>query len=874
VFSDGTNLASTRCVAKRVLPLSRLEGRWTVGSGLSATEVAARLVQYGPNDIVEQATHPWWGLARDTAKDPMIWFFGGTSVLYAATGQVVEAVTLLIAIGPLVMMDVFLHRRTQASTAGLKSRLAERSTVIREGTAAVISSIGIVPGDLVVVGSGEAFPADGIIVGGTNLQADESSLTGESSAVRKHLLSAPPPDGDERPIADEFWGLAGTRLLTGRASLLVAYTGPETIYGDICRSARSSSFANTPLQQAVRRLVSVLVAAALIACVILVAARLAQGHGWVDAVVSAVTLATAALPEEFPVILAFFLGVGVYRLAKKRALVRRAVSVENIGRVTTICSDKTGTMTEGALRLVHAFPSPGVTAAQLVVLASQASRRDHADPMDAAIIEKSDRDYAGATSLERLATFPFTETRKRETAIVRDAEGRRLAVTKGAVEVVLGMTYESASAQRRWMEQVAALAECGRKVIACASAPLREIDPPDLEPTTGYDIAGLLAFEDPVRPGVADAVAECRRAGIHTIMVTGDHPVTAAAVAKDIGLGGGAPTIISGDELEAAVARADCAGLGSVDVIARASPAQKLTLVRSLQRAGEIVAVTGDGVNDVPALQSADIGIAMGERGTRSAREVASIVLLEDNFATIVHAIAEGRQLFRNLQLSFEYVLLIHIPLVLTAALIPLLGYPLLYLPLHIIWLEMLIHPTALLAFQDVPADDGLRRQPPRTVARFFTRGEWIAVGTVGLMLTLAVAAGYLRAAASLEAPHGRAMAMAILALSSGGMTAALSRLRTTVSRVVVTSTVALSVLLIQTPALAAHIDVVPLHLDDWVLVALAASGAAAGAAIAARVGVTTSPRERLPRPVQHVAHHRPPRSSGGGVLTEDPVRK
>ena len=254
--------------------------------------------------------------------------------------------------------------------------------------------------------------------------------------------------------------------------------------------------------------------------------------------------------------------------------------------------------------------------------------------------------------------------------------------------------------------------------------------------------------------------------------------------------------------MQATIDEGDGETLRHVHVIARAAPAQKLALVRALQALGEIVAVTGDGVNDVPALQAADIGIAMGERGTRSAREVASIVLLDDNFRTIVQAIAEGRQLFRNLQLSFQYVLMIHIPLVITAALVPLAGYPLLYLPTHIVWLEMLIHPTALLVFQGLPSPDGFGPVDGRRAVRFFSRLEWLLIGVVGGLVTILVTGGYFRSFATGHVDHGRAMALAVLTLSSATLTAALSRFRTTMSRVIVATTIALSLVLTQVQAL------------------------------------------------------------------------
>ena len=751
----------------------------------------------------------------------MIWFFAGTSAMYGLVGQLAEAATLLAAIVPLVLMDVFLHRRTQASTEGLKSRLASRATVVRDGAPMEVAARDVVPGDLATVMTGEMFPADGIVLTGADVQVDESSLTGESYPVRKRPVTAPTHAADVPRVGHEQWVFAGTRLLTGRASLLVAYTGSESIYGEIVRSARGTAQSRTPLQQAIQGLVVALSIAALVLCAILIVVRLRQGHGWLDATISAVTLATAALPEEFPVVFAFFLGVGVYRLARSGALVRRAVSVENVGRVSCICSDKTGTITEGNLRLAHLVPVESTDSARLLAVAAAASRRESGDPLDTAIFVRVDREALPASAIgERVATFPFTEDRKRETAIERDEHGQILACTKGAAEIVLSLVSLSPADRQRWADQVSALAESGHKVIACAWQPL-DGKWTGAEPASDFRLAGLLAFEDPVRDGVEGAVAACQAAGIRIIIVTGDHPVTAHAIAREIGLGGATAEVLSGEEMQAVIDGGESATLRHVHVIARAAPAQKLALVRALQAGGEIVAVTGDGVNDVPALQAADIGIAMGERGTRSAREVASIVLLDDNFRTIVQAIAEGRQLFRNLQLSFQYILMIHIPLVITAALIPLAGYPLLYLPTHIVWLEMLIHPTALLVFQGLPSPDGFGSVDRRRAVQFFSRLEWFLIGVVGVLMTILVTAGYLRSFETGDVDHGRAMALGVLTLSSATLTAALSRLRTTASRVIVTGTIGLSLVLTQVPSLASALHLEPLHIDDWAIAAI-----------------------------------------------------
>lgn len=560
-------------------------------------------------------------------------------------------------------------------------------------------------------------------------------------------------------------------------------------------------------------LVQVLLFAAAVICVVLAWARLRQGYGLLDAALSAVTLAVAALPEEFPVVLTFFLGVGVYRLARRQALVRRAVVVENIGRVSCICTDKTGTITEGRLRLAHHYTADSLTGERLLQLAAIASRRETGDLLDVAILDAAPP-VPGVT----VATFPFTEDRKRESGIVRDGESL-LAAVKGAPEVVLAMCELDAAQTARWSEQTRALAGSGHKVIAVGWLALGREPWFGGEPDRGFHLAGLLAFEDPVRADVPEALRTCRAAGIRVIMVTGDHPATAAAVAREIGLGADVPRVIDGAEMEARLAGADGTGLRDVDVIARAVPTQKLGLVRALQRQGEIVAVTGDGVNDVPALQAADIGIAMGERGTRSAREVAAIVLLDDNFRSIVRAIAEGRQLFRNLQRSFQYLLMIHIPLVITAAAIPLSGYPLLYLPVHIVWLELVIHPTALLVFQDLPPDDRLAVRRHAQDLRFFDRTQWLVNLLTGAVITTVVMWSFVRSlGAGYDVGHARAMALVALTVASAGITAALSGLRGRASRLLVTLTLLSSLILVQVPWLAAVLHLRPLHLDDWLI--------------------------------------------------------
>lgn len=801
---------------RRSLPDQRLDGVYRVPSGLSAADVAARRGRYGENAVLEAQPNRWLGLAADTARDPMVWFLVATAFLFAWLGDVIEATVLGLAILPLVGMDALLHWRTQASTEGLRQRLSSRATVIREHAEADVATTELVPGDLVVLRAGDWAPADGLIEDAETLQADQSSLTGEAMPIEKRALAAAQEPLKDVPIDETHWLFAGVRVLTGHARVRIVFTGADTIYGQIVRSVHLERRDTTPIQRAIGRLVSILLGVALAACAALALTRLAQGHGLVNALLSAVTLGVAALPEEFPVVFTFFLGVGVFRLAQRRALVRRAVAVENIGRVTCICSDKTGTLTEGRLSLEHVLPAPGVTRDALMNAALRASRRESADPMDLAILESQ----AGNIATPNVATFPFTEDRRREASVARDAEGL-IASVKGAPETVLAMTSLGREEAEVWLERTRELALTARKVIACAQLRLEQWD--GIEPQRGFQFSGLLAFEDPLRRGAREAVADARAAGIRIIMVTGDHAATARAIAEALALGDGAPVVIEGAAMTAALDSGDKARIGAIDVVARATPAQKLALVERLRASGEIVAVTGDGVNDAPALRAADIGVAMGQRGAQTSRDVASIVLLDDSFDTIVHAIAEGRQLFRNLRMAFAYLLMLHGPLVATAAIVPFMGEPLLYLPAHIVWLELIFHPTALLVFQELPADGG-RRIGARASATFFNRAEWAAIGGVAVVTALAVFGFYQHALnAGLGAVYARSAALAVLVFSSASISAALSRLKTPTAIVVSGATIVSVFALMEIPAIAALLHLAPLAPLDLVWAALLA---------------------------------------------------
>lgn len=722
-------------------------------TGLSESEVSAFRERFGNNLIAEHSPRSRVESIQDAAGDPMLWFLLLTSGLFGLLGQYTDAVVLLLAIAPLLGMDFYLHHRTQASIEGLSSVLAGSATVVRRGVQERIPADEVVAGDLAIISAGETFPADGVILSGTDLQAEESSLTGEAFPVTKHAYSE-----SEVPLEDA-WAFAGTRLLTGTAKVRVLLVGNDTTYSEIVRSVLEGPQERTPLQEAVGHLVKILLVAALTICLLLAGVRLWQGFGWADAFLSAAALAVAAIPEEFPVVLTFALGVGVYRLARRKALVRRAVAVENIGRASAICSDKTGTITEGRLAFSEAVPAQDVGEEWLLTVAGLAARHDSHDPLDRAVLQRSPLAQTGWT---RLGLFPFTEGRKRETAIWAQSDKRTLVAVKGAPETILDICEMGPEERDRWLETVRVLSAQAKKVIGCGWLASEKMV--QSEPISGLRFAGLITLTDPIRSGVREAMGKARLAGIQVVMVTGDHLDTAAAIAREAGISD-RPSPISGNDLEAALAKMEDEDLRQLSVVARANPAQKVLVVQALQRSGRIVAVTGDGVNDAPALRAADVGIAMGLRGTRSAREVAQIVLMDDNFSTIIATVAEGRQLFHNLRMSFAFLLMVHIPLVATAAIIPLLGFPLLYLPIHIVWLELLIHPAAILGFQK--AADGTLAAAIPNPRGFFLRMEWITIISTGLGVVAVVLFIFITAIQAGESPeHSRSMALVTFIVS------------------------------------------------------------------------------------------------------------
>ncbi|WP_291516016.1 cation-transporting P-type ATPase [Bdellovibrio sp. ArHS] len=801
---------------KKIISFENLQGIVLGQEGLSLASVIAQQKKFGRNEIVEDFAQPWWAILIETLKDPMVALLAVAGSMFLFLDNYSEAITLYVAILPLLAMNLYLHHRTQASTRVLKAQINRSVWVWREGRKIEIDSLDLVPGDRVLLKTGDYLAADGFFESTDKLLVDESILTGESLPLKKDFLHQGPPANLLTPVSvpSEALGFAGTRVVRGDGVLRVLAIGPKTEYGTILQTLSDVPQQKTALQIDIARLVKTLTFAGFVCCLLLAAVRLYQGKGWLDAILSAAILAVAAMPEEFPIVFSFFLGVGVYRLAKENALVRRAVTVENIGQVECICTDKTGTITLGELQVVNVKNASGISKDLLLEGALMASEEFPTDPVDIAI----SRFANSVSSLTKLCSFPFTELRKKESAIYQRASGEVVCAVKGAPEIIFDLCAMPEEERKHWKQVVLDWSGNGEKVLAFAQRALGGKENTQTEPSSGFTFGGLLGFSDPLRPEVRGAMEYCRQHGIKVIMLTGDHPQTAAAIATQAGMVENTPRVLSMEETDLYKTKEDIQSrifeIAQYNVIARCNPLQKVWIVEALKTQGKVVAVTGDGVNDVPALQRADIGIAMGKRGARAAREVSAIILADDNFATIVKAIREGKQLLKNLNVSFEYLLFMQIPLVLGAAIIPLVGYPLLFLPVHLVWMELILHPTSLLAFQLPVAGDGNKS----TLGDFFNRKKLFLISFDGLLILLIMIASFRFGIGEEKgAGHARANALVILCLASVVFVLRKTFLGTKASAWIFILTLFSTVILVQIPWLSQQLSLQPLDFFDWV---------------------------------------------------------
>lgn len=671
-------------------------------TGLSSAEAKTRLATYGRNRIAAPKLRSIFVIVFGTLKEPTFLFMVSAAALYLIVGSLEEGAFLVVAACVSMGLVVFQDARSENALNALRDLAAPHAHVVRNGQTVSVPAEELVPGDLLVPSPGERFPADARLITEHLISVDESVLTGESVPVTKQW-------GRDESL------YAGTLILGGVGLARVTLTGSQTRIGGIGKALTGNS-ERTPLQVATGRLVVWLSLVAACVCVIIVLAYGVLRGDWVAGGQAGLTAAIALLPEEFPLVLAVFLAMGSQRLARHHVLVRRAAVVETLGAITLLCVDKTGTLTENKMQVGEIWHVAGIDDADILETGRMASASHPIDPMDKAILAAYEAgNLSKRAGLAATPTRSFPVTAGRLAFIQSWLSSNKMAwAAKGAPEFVLALCAIDPLITAEIESKLTNMAERGMRVLAFASA--RGVDPEVSDASKiAFQFEGLIGFVDPLRSDAPAALVEARRAGIDVAMITGDFPQTALAIAREASLTT-APGVLTGTEIEALSPEALKKRLADVRVFARISPEAKLKLIMAFQALGHVVAMTGDGINDAPALETAHVGIAMGGRGTDVAREAADLVLLDDSFGSIVSGVRLGRRIFANLRKALGYVLAIHVPIAGLALLPILLGMPPLLYPMHIVLLELIIDPVSSLVFEAEPSEKAAMARPPRAL--------------------------------------------------------------------------------------------------------------------------------------------------------------
>ena len=753
-------------------------------TGLSDAEAELRLQTHGPNELRRTGQRTIARIVADVLREPMLAMLLGAGAIYLALGDRGEALILIAFAGLSILITIIQETRTERALEALRDLTSPRALVIRDGVRKRIAGREVVPDDLIVLAEGDRVPADGRIVRGDGLMLDESLLTGESVPVRKTARDPAAPVAAARPGGDDLpFVYSGSLVVRGSGLCVVTATGPASEIGQIGRVLATLETEAPRLRIQTRRLVVGFAAAGLAASALVVLLYGLLRGSWLEAALAGIALGMSMLPEEFPVVLTIFMAMGAMRMSRSRVLTRRAAAIETLGAATTLCTDKTGTLTQNRMRIAQLWLpdgrsfDPDAQAAELLaedfhLLAEcgiLASAQQPVDPMETAFHELGDalapatvraRQDAGWTLDRHYPLDPALLAMSHAWSNPGGAEERVIA-TKGAPEAIADLCHLPDSERARLKAAVDTMAEQGLRVLGVADARWPAADLPPSQHDFAFTFRGLVGLADPLRASVPEAVRQCRAAGIRIVMITGDYPQTARAIARAAGID--ADDVLTGEELAALSDDALRQRIGTIGVCARIMPEQKLRLVEALKQAGEIVAMTGDGVNDAPSLKAAHIGVAMGGRGTDVAREASAIVLLDDDFGSIVKAVRMGRRIYDNLRKAMGFIVAVHIPIA-GLALLPLLtGMPLLLGPIHIALLEMIIDPVCSLVFEAEEDERDVMARPPRAPdTPLFSRSlvGWSAVqGGIALALTgglawllwqSGIAAEQLRAAAFL----------------------------------------------------------------------------------------------------------------------------
>ncbi|OUC11981.1 MAG: ATPase [Alkalinema sp. CACIAM 70d] len=727
--------------------------------GLSRQEVLDRLQQDGHNELPATQQRNFLTIALEIFQEPIFLLLIACGAIYLFLGDAQEASILLGFVFLIIGINLYQEQKTEQSLEALRDLSSPRALVIRDGEHHRIAGREVVRGDLVVLAEGDRIPADAVLLWSTHLTVDESLLTGESVPVRKrtmrsdgdlpHLAATLRPGGDDLPCV-----YSGTLVVQGQGIAQVVATGIHTEMGKIGKALQTLEPEATVLQKETRQIVGKLTILALAICVAVVVIYGLTRTDWLNGFLAGLALAMAILPNEIPVVLAIFLALGAWRFSQQQVLTRRIPVVETLGSTTVLCVDKTGTLTLNQMAIKQLFvydqgnpylydvtlhdrePLPE-TVHLLIEFGILASRKDPFDPMEKALQQMGQNYLAKTEHLHLdwhlLYEYPLSIDLLAMSCVWEDATGELTVAAKGAPEAIADLCHFSPQQQQELEQPIQAMAKEGLRVLGVArgrktgkiptthpvaiNQNLSRLDADDRLPVQQHDFefefVGLVGLEDPIRPTVAPAIAECYRAGIRVVMITGDYPSTAQNIARQIGL---TPTdqVMTGKELEQISTVELRDRIQTTNIFARVVPEQKLLIVNAFKQRGEIVAMTGDGVNDAPALKAAHIGIAMGERGTDVARESADLVLLNDDFSSIVESVKLGRRIFDNLKKGMAYTLAVHVPIA-GMSLIPVIfGWPLVLLPIHIAFLHLIIDPACTIVFEAEPAESNIMHRPPR----------------------------------------------------------------------------------------------------------------------------------------------------------------
>ncbi len=686
-------------------------------TGLDPAEAARRLVAQGPNLLPGSARKTLWKMVIGVLLEPMFLMLLVAGGLYLALGDLAEASFLLSFVFVVIGITLAQERKTQRALESLRELSAPRALVVRGGQELRIPGRDVVLGDLLVLHEGDRIAADAVLLEG-HLDVNESLLTGEAVPVTKL-------PGDNRNLL-----FASTVVTKGVGIAEVCATAAATAVGGIGQALAATTEPVSQLQQASRRLIrNLTIGGLLLASAYALLDWLWDGHALLESVLAGIALTMAILPEEIPVILTVFLALGAWRISKHKVLTRRVPAVEALGAISVLAVDKTGTLTQNRMQVAElgladvVYRDAGAqdlpeSFHELVEFAMLATPADPFDPMEKAIQNfglrwLTDTEHVHAEWSPEIE-YGLSPDILAMTRVFRgDARTQHLLATKGAPEAVIDLCHLAAADAATILARVEAMAARGLRVLGVARGEWQDSAWPQSQHDFSFRFLGLVGFVDPPRPEVPAAIAECRNAGVRIIMMTGDHPATARAIAREVGLSERAE-VITGPEIDALDDDALRLRLRQIDLCARLKPEQKLRLVQLLRDGGDVVAMTGDGVNDAPALKAADIGIAMGERGTDVAREAAALVLLDDSFASIVAAIRQGRRIYDNITKATGFVFAVHMPIIALALVPALLHWPVLLMPVHIVLLELLIDPACSIVFEAEPEADGIMSRPPR----------------------------------------------------------------------------------------------------------------------------------------------------------------